>query len=146
MKASAGKVAITTEKLHANDSLFAKILLLCEADVTVAVISLDYISLGGDIGTLSDGFYPALRRGLAELGITDVLCGTTHTHTPEPMIVPEDEVLTKYFEYTCSNADICITDEGRIFATYSDFTRTDAEGNLAKSILVSEIAIEDAED
>jgi len=58
--------------------------------------------------------------------------------------VPEEDVLTKYFEYTCSNADICITDEGRIFATYSDFTRTDAEGKLAKSILVSEITLENA--
>ena len=59
--------------------------------------------------------------------------------------VPEEDVLTKYFEYTCSNADICITDEGRIFAAYSDFTRTDAEGKLAKSILVSEICLQDTE-
>lgn len=95
MKASVGKVAITTEELLANDTLFAKILLLCEGEATVAVISLDYISLGGDIGTLSDGFYPALRRGLAALGIGDVLCGATHTHTLEPMIVPEDEVLSR---------------------------------------------------
>ena len=80
---------------RANDTLYAKILLLSEGERTLAVLSLDYISLGGDIGTISDGFYPALRERLAALGISDVLCGTTHTHTPEPMIVSEEEVLSR---------------------------------------------------
>lgn len=95
MKASAGRVAITTRKGSVNDPLFAKILLLAEGGRTVAILSLDYISLGGDIGTLSDAFYPALRERLRALGVDDLLCGTTHTHTPEPMILPEDEVLLR---------------------------------------------------
>ncbi len=70
--------------------------------------------------------------------------GREWSEITELVHVPEEDVLTKYFEYTCSNADVCITDDGRIFASYSDFTRTDANGKLAKSILVSEIALEDA--
>ena len=54
--------------------------------------------------------------------------------------VPKDDVLTKYYEYTCSNADICICDDGRIFAAYSSFDPSTQPPT--KSILVSEIEIE----
>jgi hypothetical protein len=55
--------------------------------------------------------------------------------------VPEEDVMTKYFEYTYSNSDICISDDGRIFAAYSSFDPKTQPPT--KSILVSEISLED---
>lgn len=55
--------------------------------------------------------------------------------------VPEEDVMTKYFEYTCSNSDICISDDGRIFAAYSSFDPKTQPPT--KSILVSEISLKD---
>ena len=95
MKATVGRVEITTEEIQANDELFAKILLVEEKGFSVAFISIDYISLGGEIGTVSDGFFPALKTRLQGLGVSGVLCGTTHTHTFEPMIVDEETLLQR---------------------------------------------------
>ncbi|MBE6553666.1 MAG: exo-alpha-sialidase [Ruminococcaceae bacterium] len=69
--------------------------------------------------------------------------GKTWSPITELVSVPESDVMTKYFEYTCSNADLCICDNGRIFATYSAFDPT--KQPPVKSIVVSEIGIEDAE-
>lgn len=55
--------------------------------------------------------------------------------------VPDEDVLTKYYEYTCSNSDICITDDGRIFVSYSSFNPKVQPPT--KSILVSELALEE---
>ena len=98
MKAAVGRVEITTEKIQANDSLFAKILLLEQDGVCTALISLDYISLGGEIGTISDAFFPSLKTHLQAMGVSALLCGTTHTHTFEPMIVEEFVVLQRIEE------------------------------------------------
>ncbi|MBQ9783364.1 MAG: exo-alpha-sialidase [Clostridia bacterium] len=69
--------------------------------------------------------------------------GRVWSEITELVSVPPEDVMTKYFEYTCSNADICLCDDGRIFAVYSDFKQTDPAGTPAKSILVSQICLED---
>ncbi len=70
--------------------------------------------------------------------------GKNWSEITELVSVPEADVMTKYYEYTCSNADICITDDGRIFAAYSDFRYRDDAGTPAKSIVVSELCFEDS--
>ena len=100
MKAAVGRVEITTEKVKANDELYAKILLLQQEERIFALISVDYISLGGEIGTISDAFFPKLKTRLSTLGIKDVLCGTTHTHTFEPMVLSEDVILNNISKKT----------------------------------------------
>ena len=135
MRAAAGRVAITTTEIRANDELCAKILLLSEGDLLAAVISLDYISLGGDIGTVSDGFYPALKERLAALGIGTLLCGVTHTHTPEPMVVPEEELLLR------------ITEKAKaLLPTLGEATLSYAEAHEGSFLLNREIPTEDGRD
>lgn len=55
--------------------------------------------------------------------------------------VPEKDVYNAYFEYTCSNCDVCTYDENTAFVTYSNFQLNTPEGKRAKSILVSKITI-----
>ncbi len=98
LKAAAAKVEITADRKTANDSLYAKILLLEKGDCQVALISVDYISLGGEIGTVTDAFYPILKNKLKMLGISHVICGTTHTHTFEPMVIEESIILQRIQE------------------------------------------------
>ena len=93
MKAAVGRVEITTQKIKVNDPLYAKILLLSNEKENIVFISMDYISLGGGIGTISDSFFPELKKELLEHQIKYVLCGTTHTHTFEPMVLDENLIL-----------------------------------------------------
>ena len=93
MKAAVGRVEITTKKIKVNDPLYAKILLLSNEKENIVFISMDYISLGGGIGTISDSFFPELKKELLKHQIKYVLCGTTHTHTFEPMVLDENLIL-----------------------------------------------------
>ncbi len=102
MKASAGRIEITNEKIQANDPLYAKILLVEKEGMVIAFISIDYISLGGEIGTVSDEFFQNLKKELAKQGIAKVLCGTTHTHTFEPMVTDEESILVRIVNKTIS--------------------------------------------
>ena len=69
--------------------------------------------------------------------------GKNWSEITEIVHVPQEDVMTKYFEYTCSNADMCICDDGRVFVTYSKFFQDIENGTHKKSIMVSEICLED---
>jgi len=56
--------------------------------------------------------------------------------------VPENEIYNAYYEYSCSNCDICAYDENTAFVVYSNFKLNTPEGIRAKSILVSKIKVE----
>jgi len=56
--------------------------------------------------------------------------------------VPEENVDKLYYEYSCSNNDICAFDENTAFVVYSNFQLNTPEGERAKSILVRKITIE----
>lgn len=56
--------------------------------------------------------------------------------------VPEENVEMEYYEYSCSNNDICAFDDKTAFVTYSNFRLNTPEGVRAKSILVSKITVE----
>ena len=77
-------------------------------------------------------------------GVYLMTCSDPNAKSWSPIVelvhVPEEDVLTRYFEYTCSNSDICLCDDGRIFAAYSSFDPSTQPPT--KSILVSEIEIE----
>ena len=98
IKAAAERIDITTRECKTNDSLYAKVLLLQGSFATVALISLDYISLGGEICSIDDEFFTKLKRELSERGVLCVLCGTTHTHTPREMVTDQNDILQKISE------------------------------------------------
>ena len=54
--------------------------------------------------------------------------------------VPEDEIYTGYFRYSCANNDLCIFDDNSAFLAYSDFTLKDENGESSKSIIVRKIS------
>lgn len=56
--------------------------------------------------------------------------------------VPEDEIYTGYFRYSCANNDLCVFDGNSAFLAYSDFTLSDENGDRAKSIVVRKISFE----
>lgn len=95
MKIACERINITTDKIVANDQLFAKIALLADNEKSVCLISMDCICLGGGIGTISDGFMPTLEQSLKALGVDFTVCGTTHTHTHEPMVCDETDILAR---------------------------------------------------
>lgn len=94
IKIACQKIDITSTKTKENDKLYAKVLLVESNDNKSCFISIDYISLGGGIGTISDSFFPALKSQLAVIGVSEVVCGTTHTHTHEPMVIDENVILS----------------------------------------------------
>ena len=90
--AGAARVCVNTPGAVVSDPLYAKALLLKSEDKTAAIVSLDYICLGGGIGALSDGFFEKLKARVGELGVDLLICGTTHTHTPGAMYVTDESV------------------------------------------------------
>ena len=93
--AGVAKVEITTDKITVNDPLYAKVLRFEKEGRVTALVSLDYVSMGGDISELSDGFFTALKAGVKKAGVHTLLCGVTHTHTHFPMSREEKEVLER---------------------------------------------------
>lgn len=59
----------------------------------------------------------------------------------ELLQVPEEEKYTAYFEYSCSNTDICVYDDKTLFVVYSDFTQNSPSGERAKTIIVQKITL-----
>ena len=57
--------------------------------------------------------------------------------------VPEKDYYNAYWEYTCSNNDVCLYDGNVLFLVYSDFTLKTKDGVRAKSIVVRKITVED---
>ncbi|MBO5224102.1 MAG: exo-alpha-sialidase [Clostridia bacterium] len=55
--------------------------------------------------------------------------------------VPKEYYYNGYWEYTCSNNDVCAYDDKTAFLTYSNFQLTTPEGVRAKSIIVRKISI-----
>ena len=62
IKIACKRVDITSTKTKANDKLYAKVLLIESNNEKTCFISLDYISLGGDIGSISDCFFSVLKK------------------------------------------------------------------------------------
>ena len=93
--AGVAKIEITTEKIAVNDPLYAKVLRLEQNGKVTALVSLDYVSMGGGISELSDEFFSSLKAGAKKAGIDTLLCGVTHTHTHFPMSREECEVLER---------------------------------------------------
>ena len=58
--AGAARAGINTVDAKVNDPLFAKVLLLKSEETTAAIVSLDYICMGGGIGELSEDFFEKL--------------------------------------------------------------------------------------
>jgi len=90
--AGAARARINTPGAEVYDPLFAKVLLLRTGKTTAALVSLDYICMGGGIGELSDGFFEKLKAQVCGMGIDCLICGTTHTHTPGSMYVTDTSV------------------------------------------------------
>lgn len=55
--------------------------------------------------------------------------------------VPQEDIYTKYFEYTCCNNFLCKYNENTAFLAYSDFTRKE-NGKQAKTLMVRKITVE----
>lgn len=90
--AGVSRVDITTLESKVNDPLYAKALVLKTNEKTIALVSLDYVSLGGGISEISDSFFGELRTRVLNQGLDCLVCGVTHTHTNFPMSLPEEEV------------------------------------------------------
>ena len=56
--------------------------------------------------------------------------------------VPEEDIYDKYWQYSCSNTDICAYDSNTAYLTYSDFKLLTPDGERAKSIVVRKITVE----
>jgi len=93
--AGASRIRITSDDAPVRDPLYAKVLVLKSGERTAAIVSLDYVSMGGGISELSDDFFPALKSRMEALSVASLICGVTHTHTPMPMHVEEDQVLER---------------------------------------------------
>lgn len=90
--ASATRIDITAPREKTHGRLYAKLLMLQDETETDLLISMDCIALGGDICEFEDGFFDRLRTRLQASGIHNVICGVTHTHTTQPMVLPEEQV------------------------------------------------------
>ena len=86
---------ITSKEPGANDTLRAKVLALQYDDKKYALVSVDYICLGGGIGILRDDVFDVLKAEAKSLGVDTFLCGMTHTHTHGEMIVRQEELVEK---------------------------------------------------
>lgn len=96
--AGVSKIDITTNESEYNDPLYAKALVLKTEQISVAFVSLDYVSLGGGISEISDEFFGQLRNEVVNADIDCLVCGVTHTHTAYPMCLPENEVKQRVME------------------------------------------------
>ncbi|MGI6335765.1 MAG: hypothetical protein ACOXZM_01725 [Eubacteriales bacterium] len=95
LRAAAVRADITKSDGSIHDPLYAKVLVFDDGSARAAVISIDGVCLGGGIGDLSDRFFPDLRAALRAYGVSVLMCGTTHSHTPGRMLCPEDTLLTR---------------------------------------------------
>lgn len=91
--AGAARAGINTPNADTADPLYAKVLLLKSGEKTSAIVSMDYICMGGGIGELSEDFFEKLKARTAALGVAHLICGTTHTHTPGTMYVNDASVM-----------------------------------------------------
>jgi len=91
--ASATRVDITAHREDTHGKLYAKLLLLQDGPQTALLISMDCISLGGGINEFSDDVFDCLQQAVRTAGVDNVICGTTHTHTLQPMVRSQEEVI-----------------------------------------------------
>lgn len=88
------------EGLRINDPVYAKVLVLQQADVTVAIVAMDVTAIGG-IGEVTDAFLPELRARIeAELGIPPlhVLVNASHNHPPHNFLCSHEEQVARAFD------------------------------------------------
>ncbi len=112
--------------------------------------SFDYIKPFSDYGIrptstkLPDGtiVLTSGRPGV-NVRICDDPTGETWSEPIEILKVPKEDVYTGYWKYSCSNTDVAVYDDHTVWITYSDFTKTAADGKIAKSIFVRRLTIED---
>ena len=90
--AGAARGGINTPNAQVADPLYAKVLLLKSEETTAAIVSLDYICMGGGIAELRDDFFERLKEKVFGLDVDFLICGTTHTHTPGTMYVNDVSV------------------------------------------------------
>ena len=93
--AAATRVDITAGREDVHDRLYAKLLLLRDGQQTNLLISMDCVSLGGGICEFKDGMFEKLQQAVQSAGITNLICGTTHTHTLLPMVCSGEEVIQR---------------------------------------------------
>lgn len=98
LKAGFSKTEITTQKGIVNDPLYAKVFVTDNGSERAAFISMDCICLGGGIGGFSDDIFPKIKSIAKNYGVTSVICGTTHTHTPFEMTCDEETVVLRVGE------------------------------------------------
>ena len=80
LKAGTGKSNITADCGNVNDSLYVKVLVLKNNKTTLAIITLDVITIG-IIGDVPDDLYPNVKARLQkELKIDNILISATHNH------------------------------------------------------------------
>ena len=96
--AGASRIRITPGTAPVQDPLYIKALVLVSEEKTAAILSLDYICMGGGIGELSDAFFEKLKQRTGAMGVGSLICGTTHTHTPGSMFVDDETVLARACE------------------------------------------------
>lgn len=82
LHAGAAKVDITHPEARTGDPLFVKALVLTAGETTSVIITVDAVAIGG-IGSIGDGYLPAVREQLErELGIppASLLVNASHCH------------------------------------------------------------------
>ncbi len=80
LKAGTGKSNITAEDENIHDSLYVKVLILKNSKNSLAIITLDVVSIG-TIGYVPDNYFKNIKTKLKkEFGINDVLISATHNH------------------------------------------------------------------
>lgn len=95
LKVGFAKTGISTSQGAVHDPLYVKALVLSDGVTVAALVSVDTICFGGGIGEVPDSFFPRFREDCAAMGVTQTICGATHTHTPGKMICPPEELQDK---------------------------------------------------
>ncbi len=98
--AGVGKAQIQTRLQAVHDPLYTRALVLANQSTRLAILAVDAVAIGG-ICDISDSFLDSLRRLVAaELAIPAdcILVSASHTHTKEPMLLPEDQLLAQSFK------------------------------------------------
>lgn len=112
LRAGVGKSDITTSlsSRPIRDRLFAKALVFENDVIRLCIVTMDAVAIGG-ICDIRDEFLPELRARIErELGIPGhhVLVNASHTHPPDTILCPHDELLERTFDAVReASANLC---------------------------------------
>lgn len=93
-------ITTSTPQTPIHDPLYAKALVLADAETTLAIIAMDVVAIGL-ICDVQDDFLPKVRARIeAELGIPGkhVLVNASHSHPPGKVLCEPDELIDRVFE------------------------------------------------